>query len=82
MSKQRKIVGYWAKVELNYRQPEAERATEKLREILDQPTINAIFNITGFVQAGGLKDRKKLEELAAMAEEKKDALTQGHKNSS
>lgn len=69
MNKQRQIVGLWAITELNYRQPEAKRAGEKLREILDQPTINAIFNITGFVQAGGLKDRKKLEELAAMAEE-------------
>jgi hypothetical protein len=67
MNKSAKIVGYWAKAMLNYRKPEGELALDKLREIVDDETVNAIMFISGF--CGGPESTEGLKELARMVEE-------------
>ena len=63
ITKQEKIVGYWAKFLLGEKSADTE-----LRKIIDMDTANAIFFITGF--CGGPHNVKALKCLAKRVEEK------------
>lgn len=68
LPKELRIIGLWAKAQLNYRQPKGEKACEELEKITDLDTTQAIFFLTGF--CGGPPDNpKEMRRFAKWAEE-------------
>jgi len=81
-NKVNKIIGYWAKAMLHYRQPKGEEALKKLEELTDPDTVRAIKAISGISPGMGTvlgrlpfgflrckMIKKRLEKLAESVEE-------------